>query len=212
MILKDCHNGIVKYEDKAYRVRVVSGIDNKPALYFKETDLQDIRMSKTEVIFNDNIKGCIKAKCDVVVRKNPGYPRMSEPWMGECEILEVIEIIQRQQDIRASVYITVQFTQEKEGGKSFFGVITNISAGGIYMVTSEPLTIGEIINFHYTFKNVERPFRCMVLWGQLDDSGNNGYGLRFVELSEGGETAIRGYVFNVLREQRRMAAEESDEL
>jgi c-di-GMP-binding flagellar brake protein YcgR len=130
--------------------------------------------------------------------------------MGECEILEVVEIIQRQQDIRASVDITVQFTSENNG-KSFFGVITNISAGGIYMVTSEPLTIGEILNFHYTFKNVERPFRCMVLWGQMDESGSNGYGLRFVELNEGGETAIRGYVFNVLREQRRNEAEESGE-
>ena len=211
MILKDCHSGTVRYEDKDYKVRVVSGIDNKPALYFKEPNLQDMRMSKTEIIFNDNIKGCIKAKCDVVVHKNPGYPRMSEFWMGECEILEVTEIVQRQQDIRASVDITVQFTSENEGAKSFFGVITNISAGGIYMVTSEPLTIGEILNFHYTFKNVERPFRCMVLWGQMDESGNNGYGLRFVELSEGGETAIRGYVFNVLREQRRNEAEESGE-
>ena len=210
MILKDCHSGIVRYEDRDYKVRVVSGIDNKPALYFKEPNLQDMRMNRTEVIFNDNIKGCIKAKCDVVVRKNPGYSRMSEFWMGECEILEVSEIIQRQQDIRASVDITVQFTSENDG-KSFFGVITNISAGGIYMVTSEPLTIGEILNFHYTFKKVERPFRCMVLWGQMDESGSNGYGLRFVELNEGGETAIRGYVFNVLREQRRNEAEESGE-
>lgn len=210
MILKDCHNGVVKYEDKDYKVRVVSGIDNKPALYFRDPKLQDMRMSKTEVIFNDNIKGCIKAKCEVVVHKNPGYPRMSEFWMGECEILEVIEIIQRQHDIRASVDITVQFTSENDGN-SFLGVITNISAGGIYIVTSQSLTIGEVIGFHYAFKNTERPFRCMVVWGQLDDSGNNGYGLRFVELNEGGETAIRGYVFNVLREQRRNEAEEMSE-
>ena len=36
MILKDCHSGTVRYEDKDYKVRVVSGIDNKPALYFKD--------------------------------------------------------------------------------------------------------------------------------------------------------------------------------
>ena len=53
MILKDCHSGIVRYEDKDYKVRVVSGIDNKPALYFKEPNLQDMRMNRTEVIFND---------------------------------------------------------------------------------------------------------------------------------------------------------------
>ena len=207
MILKDCHSGIVKYEDKDYRVRVVSGIDNNPALYFKDDKLQDVRMKDVHVIFNDNIKGCIKARCEVIVHKNPGYPRMQEYWMGECEIIEVIEIIQRQQDIRASVDLSVQFTSETESRAPFFGTITNISAGGIYMVTSQALTIGEELSFHYSFKNTERPFRVMVLWGKLDESGENGYGLRFVNLTEGGETAIRGYVFNVLREQRSKSRE-----
>jgi len=202
MILKDCHSGIVKYEDKDYRVRVVSGIDNNPALYFKDDNLQDIRMKNVLVIFNDNIKGCIKANCDIVVHKNPGYPRMQEYWMGECEILDVIEIIQRQQDIRASVDISVQFRSETEDRGSFWGTITNISAGGIYMVTGQALTIGEELSFHYSFKNVEREFHVMILWGKLDESGDNGYGLRFMNLTEGAETAIRGYVFNVLREQR----------
>lgn len=201
MILKDCRSGVVKFEGKEYRVRVVTGIDNNVALYFKE-DLQDSWMKKAEVSFNDSVKGCIKTTCDILVKKNPGYPIMQEAWMGECEIRDVIEIVQRQQDIRVNVSITVQFTSETKPGKRFFGKITNLSAGGIFMVTSEALSIGEVVSFHYTFKNIERAFRVKVLWGKLYSPGENGYGLKFLNLSEGAETAIRGFVFNELREQR----------
>ncbi|WP_036608901.1 PilZ domain-containing protein [Oribacterium sp. P6A1] len=201
MVLKDCRSGVVLFEGKQYPVRVVTGIDNNVALYFKD-ELQDSWMKKAEVSFNDSVKGCIKTTCDILIKRNPGYPIMKEAWMGECQILDVIEIVQRQQDIRVNVSIQVQFTSEKEYGKRFFGTITNLSAGGIFMVTSEELTIGEILSFHYAFKNIERTFRLKILWGKLYGPGENGYGLKFLDLSEGAETSIRGFVFNELREQR----------
>ncbi|SFG24347.1 PilZ domain-containing protein [Oribacterium sp. WCC10] len=203
MILKDCNNGIVKFENDEYRVRVVTGLDNNVALYFKEDNgLKDMWMKNAEVSFNDSVKGLIRARCDIMIHENPGFPIMPEFWLGECEIKDVIEIVQRQQDIRVNVSLSVQFTSETADRRPFFGTIINLSAGGIYMVTSESLTIGEELTFHYTFKNTERPFRLKVLWGKLENSGANGYGLQFMNLTEGAETAIRGYVFRELREQR----------
>ncbi|ETP72140.1 putative glycosyltransferase [Lachnospiraceae bacterium JC7] len=202
MILKDCSSGVVRYKGNEYSVRVVNGIDNEVALYFKE-ELEDTRMNGAEVSFSDSIKGCIKANCNIVIKRNPGYPAMDEVWMGECEILDVIEIVQRQQDIRVNLSISVQFTSETESRGKFFGTITNLSAGGIFMVTSQPLTIGEELTFHYSFKGTERAFKVKVLWGKLYSSGDNGYGLKFLDLSDGAETEIRGFVFRELREQRQ---------
>ena len=201
MILRDCIQGVVKYENEDYSVRVVVGSDDDVALYFKE-DLQDMWMKKATVSFNDSVKGCVKTMCDILIKKNPGYPTMPEYWMGECKILDVLEIVQRQQDIRARVSINIQFTSETEDRGRFFGTITNLSAGGIYMITSEALVMGEELSFHYTFKSVERPFRVKVLWGKIKSTGGHGYGLKFMDLTECAETAIRGYVFNELREQR----------
>lgn len=202
MILKDCSSGVVRYEGNEYSVRVVNGIDKEATLYFKE-ELQDMRMMGAEVSFSDSIKGCIRTNCNIVIKRNPAYPGMDEAWMGECEILDVIEIVQRQQDIRVNLSLSVQFTSESESGSKFFGTIRNLSAGGVFMVTPKPLTIGEELTFHYSFKGMERAFRVKVLWGKLYTSSENGYGLKFLNLTEGAETEIRGYVFRELREQRQ---------
>ncbi len=202
MILKDCSNAVVRYNEKEYRVRVVNGLENDVALYFRD-DLLDLRMKGAEVSFNDSIKGCVKANCDIVIKRNPAYPGMSEKWMGECQILDVIEIIQRQQDIRVNLSINVQFESMTERRDKFFGTITNLSAGGIFMVTAQALTMGEILEFHYSFKEMERSLKVKVLWGKIYTSGDNGYGLQFVELTDGAETDIRGFVFKELNEQRQ---------
>lgn len=196
--LKDCNSCIVHFDEKHYcRARVIHGNSNRVDLYFEKSSLKDMRYTKIAVDFSDNILGYVQTLCNVVVKKNPNYPERPEVWMGECEILVIRQAIQRQQDIRTEIHLQVRFFSEKR--QPFYATITNLSAGGIFIVTSEPLRIGEILSFKYNFRSLERVFHTEVLRVTKTEDGHFGYGLRFVDLTDGAESAIRSFVFKTLR-------------
>ena len=200
--LKDCNSCIVHFDDKHYsRARVIHGKSNLIDLFFEDTDLRDMRYSKIAVDFSDNILGYVQTLCNVVVKKNPNYPDRPEFWMGECEILIINKAVQRQQDIRADINLQVRFFSETR--RPFYAVITNLSAGGIFITTSEPLRIGEELSFKYNFRSLERIFRAEVLRVTKMPDNRFGYGLRFLDLTDGAESAIRSYVFKALRKEEQ---------
>ena len=137
---------------------------------------------------------------EVVIRRNPAFPEEDEPWIGECVILDVKQVVQRQKDIRVKVNMDMKFKRCSDGTE-FFGTIGNLSAGGLYVITKVSLLKGERIGFSYNFRTLERPFEAEVLRvGQAGEKGY-GYGCRFLGLTDGGEAAIRGFVYKKQKEK-----------
>ena len=131
MVLKDCSRCMV-YTPKGQRLseaRVVHAKDSV-TLFFSDYKFQDSRF-QARVDFYDDQCGLIVAKCEVTIRRNPAYLETGEPWTADCRILDVKNVVQRQRDIRAKVYLEVEF--ELSNGRHFYGTIRNLSAGGLYM-------------------------------------------------------------------------------
>lgn len=201
MVLKDCSVCLV-YTPKGKRFAEALVVHTKDhvTLYFSDYKLHDERML-TVVDFYDDQAGLIRALCSLLIRRNPAYPNMPMPWMADCEIIEVGSIIQRQQDIRAKVHLEVNFNSEKHG--FFHGVIRNISAGGLYVTTSQPLDRDELISFPYRFRKIERTFYARTLRAKRVGDIEYGYGCRFVDLSDSAEAVIREFVFKTLKDKER---------
>lgn len=172
---------------------------NKISLFFYEYRMRDARY-RGRVDFYDTQLGLVAAACELLVKRNPYYPETPEPWMAECKILDVRGKIQRQQDIRVKVSIPLRFRASQH--ESFSGVIQNLSAGGMYITTTQPLNKGEIVGFSYCFRTLERPFQAVILRIEKPEGGGYGYGCRFRGLTDGAEAAVRYYVFRKLEEKR----------
>jgi len=164
----------------------------------------------TTVDFYDDLRGLVRAICELIIHRNPTYPNMSAPWMADCEIREVKGVLQRQQDIRAQVSLDTNFASERHG--AFHGVIRNISAGGLYVTTSQPLDRGEMIAFKYKFRNVERLFQARTVRGTRIGDIEYGYGCVFVNLSDNAESTIREYVYKVLRDREKGKRDDSTKM
>lgn len=201
MVLKDCSRCMV-YTSQGLRLseaRVVH-TKNSVTLFFEHYKLHDARF-KARVDFFDDQVGLVVSLCEIIIRRNPSFPETPEPWMAECKILDVKDVVQRQRDVRAKVYLEVEFHSEKRG--SFYGTIKNLSAGGMYITTMQALDRNEIISFNYCFRTLERRFEAVTLWAKRVEGGRFGYGCRFVHLTKGGESAIREHVYKKLLEKER---------
>jgi hypothetical protein len=202
MVLKDTHRASINIDkDNKIPVRVVHGNDAENiALYLAGDEYKDTRYNDVQVDFYDNMLGMVRTMCNVVIKRNPNYPsRMDEQWMGDCTIRTVQEIVQRQKDVRVNVSIEIPFSSEKRA--DFYGTVTNISAGGIFMITSEELEPGEVLSFRYMFHTMDRRYYVKTVWRRPTEDGHIGYGFQFINLPSGGEADIRGYVFKVLRDE-----------
>ena len=170
-------------------------------LYFKGYKFQDTRFV-SEIDFYDLQKGMIVTLAEVVMRKNPAFPESPYPWIGVCDIREVLRIVQRQNDVRVSVAMELPFVKEKEKDDEeelhFFGIIRNLSAGGIFMETNVPLKEDDIVRFHYRFDKMDRELKLVVVWIKAGENGRYGYGLRFLRMSLGEESEVRNHVFRLI--------------
>lgn len=105
----------------------------------------------------------------------------------------------RREDVRTVTRIPLTFHCDRIG--DFPGSIVDLSAGGIALETLEKLTYGDMVTFRYAFRTLERPFQVEVVHVRKkeDQKRENIYGCKFVHLTNGGETAIRNYVFDRIR-------------
>lgn len=200
MVLKDCSRCMVYTREgrRLSEARVVHTKDGV-SLFFSDYKFQDSRF-QTRVDFYDDQCGLIVTKCEVIIRRNPAYLETGEPWSADCHILDVKDVVQRQRDIRAKVYLEVVFKLKNSSG--FYGTIRNLSAGGMYITTVQPLKKGDVISFSYSFRTLERRFHVIILWVKRAEGGRYGYGCRFLRLTDGAEAAIRSFVYKKLLEKR----------
>ena len=202
MVLRDCKKGMVHWPEGDRNIPVlVEKNGDEILLYFKGYKFQDTRFV-SEIDFYDLQKGMIVTLAEVVMRKNPAFPESPYPWIGVCDIREVLRIVQRQNDVRVSVAMELPFVKEKEKDDEeelhFFGIIRNLSAGGIFMETNVPLKEDDIVRFHYRFDKMDRELKLVVVWIKAGENGRYGYGLRFLRMSLGKESEVRNHVFRLI--------------
>lgn len=172
------------------RVRVKCTGENITLHFKKNSELSD--SERIRIDFFDAQIGYIKTYCEITVRKNYD-PLILEPWMADCEILEVAEIVQRQKDLRAKMEREVSFTSHRHG--TFTGTIQNISGGGLYFVTKTRLDLDEEFEFSYCFTKKLHEVKAFVLREQDLKNGSFGYGCQFIQLTKSAERDIRQFVY-----------------
>ena len=202
MKLRDCDACLVYGTDNKplARARVEVGKDGQIRLYFSTYRLKSIRY-QTYVDFYDTQQGLIRCYCELVIRKNAQANRVNEPWLADCDILDVDSIFQRQKDLRVRVHIVTDFTLES--GEHFIGTIRNISAGGIFLVTSQAVKTGEIFRFSHRFDKELCQIRARIIRARGAAAGGFGYGCQFIDLSSELEATIRKFVFAKQMEKQR---------
>ena len=194
MKLRDCEMCLVYGTDNKplSRARVESDRNGTIHLYFSNYKLRSVRF-QTYVDFYDLQQGLMRTWCELVIRKN-SQNSMGEPWMADVEVLEVVDVFQRQADLRVRVHISTEFTTSD--GQFFTGTIKNISAGGIFVVTSQAIAVGVRASFSHRFDGEMLNLRAKILRVKKSVSGGFGYGCQFFDLTPEAETTIRKFVFS----------------
>ena len=195
MKLTDCDSCLVYGTDKKplSRARVEEVKENVLRLFFLSPRLRNARL-KTIVDFYDRQHVRVRGLCEVILKKNPAYFETAEPWMADCTILKIYEVLQRQKDLRVDVHISLEFV--RSDGKYFTGTIQDISAGGMYVITAHKLDMEQKFSFIYTFKHEKRIVDVKVV--RIKEMGGGygyGYGCRFIGLSPDTEADIRSFVY-----------------
>ena len=199
MVLNNCTVcAVYGYDDidsKRFRVKCAG---DRIILYLKrENDLPDTEHVRIDLF--DSLIGCIKAYCNLAVRRNSDLS-VPEPWIADCEIQDVIEIVQGRRSLRVKMEKEVKMTSFRQG--EFRGDIQNISEGGLYFITRTRLRDDDMIEFCYSFIEKEHQIKAAVLREEDFRDGRYGYGCQFTELPKGAKRDIQQYVF---QRQRGMA-------
>ena len=202
MKLRDCDSCLVYGTDNRplARARVAVTPNGGVQLFFGNFKLYSARF-KTFVDFYDTQQGLIRCYCELVVQRNTYPNKVVEPWMADCELIEVYDVFQRQQDLRVKTHIGADCRMED--GQFFVATIRNTSAGGLYMVTSQVLKVGDVFSFRYRFDGELCQLKAKTLRVSPGGGGGFGYGCKFVGLSKDAEAAVRKFVFAKQREKSR---------
>lgn len=193
MILKNCNTCIINGAEADVRVKArVNCIDERIILFFDDNNVLGMKTDRLEVDFCDSQVGYVKTFCELEIRKNTD-PYILEPWSADCKILEMIEILQRQKELRVRLVKEANFISEKAG--HFTGVIQNISVGGIYLTTNTRLAVDDEFQFQYYFTKTPQEIRAAILRETLIRDNHYGYGCKFIDVPKSVEREIRQFVY-----------------
>lgn len=195
MILKNCNSCIVFEPDSDSEILLkarVRCMDDKITLHFEDESGLEEHIDRLRIDFCDSQVGYIKTFSELEVRKNTD-PYILEPWIADCKILEMIEILQRQEELRVRMGKEAAFLSERHG--SFTGTIQNISVGGLYLTTKKRLDVGEHLEFQYTFMKKPQEVRASILRETIVREDYFGYGCQFENMPKGAERDIRQFVY-----------------
>ena len=201
MVLKDCDSCLVYGTDNRplAKARVEIMDDDRILLFFQFSKLRSIRI-KTFVDFHDRQYGVVRCHCDLIIQNNRLPTKLAEPWMAQCTILKVQDTFQRQKDLRVDVGMKAEFTSLSTG--YFSGTIQNISAGGIFLLTSHVLKKNERFQFSRRLEDeMVRLEARVVRIGPLV-KGEYSYGCQFVGITLEAEAAVRKFVYKKQKERQ----------
>lgn len=155
-----------------------------------------------EIAFFDPILGVVTCMCALT------SPHVNEDYSYcayRCEVLEQLSQDQRREDIKVPLSATVTVRLEAGCGPEAQATLRNISAGGVYLITSLGAAVGSRLSFTFHEAGGDLPLTAQVL--RVEDQTDRpdrplfGYGCRFVDLPSRYESQLRSYVF---AEERRI--------
>ena len=148
-----------------------------------------------DIRFYDPIQGLVRCRC-----------RLSSPLVSgsmrsyRCEVLEQLTQIQRREDIKVTLSVMVSVDYE---GMYYPAAIQNLSAGGVFLVSSLVAMAGEQLSFNFDREGISIPLTAEILRVELQVNNNGrsayGYGCRFINLPPNYEAQLRSYVFQEAR-------------
>lgn len=191
MVLNHCTTCTVYEPGDSIQTKIQVKCEGERIILFsgKAQELSDT--SSVRIDFFDSQKGRIRTNCKIVVRKNEDQS-ISSPWTADCEIQEVIEIVESRRSVRTAMEKEAVFTVP--GKDDFRGVIQNISEGGIYFIAETRLQRNDTVMFSYCFVEKECEMEVVILREEELDDGHYGYGCQFLEMTVDAQKDIRQYV------------------
>ena len=116
------------------------------------------------------------------------------PWVRGAIILEEESGINRRKDERIEVPVHVEFDEE------YWGVTKNLSIGGAFVLTPEPMDLGDefLLELHILDGGERIPVRCKVVWankyGTESRDLRRGMGVKFLSPQEKDQKRIEEYI------------------
>ena len=103
---------------------------------------------------------------------------------------------EHRQDLRAEVAVEVHYRSAQEFRSAYSA---NISGGGIFLRTPEPLPLNHTVRMRFTLPGVPRPFEChgLVVWAIPAPKKSvlpAGMGIKFLDLAAEAKTLIDAFV------------------
>lgn len=191
MVLNNCTVCAVYESEQGNqkRIQVKCSGEQIILLLNREQELSDT--AEIRIDFFDSQIGCVKAYCGLAVRRNYDAS-IQAPWLADCDILEVIEIVEGRRSLRSGMEKETVFTGSSQ--EEFTGVIQNIGEGGIYFITRMRQQCGDSAEFSYCFVESEHRMRVNILREEVFRDGRYGYGCQFLGYPKGAERDIKRYL------------------
>jgi type IV pilus assembly protein PilZ len=100
--------------------------------------------------------------------------------------------IERRQHPRAAVEVAIDFESEHN---FFAGVTCDISEGGLFVSTDQPLSVGDALDVNLMLPgNLQVQARGVVRWNLRREGEEIGYGVQFTEIHDESLAAIRQFI------------------
>jgi len=171
------------------------------------------------VIFYDATVGLVHCRCQLKMHGERGEDEQDAALKSlSFTITEVLETIQRRQDLKvpasAEIEITVQRLASGSANpppwKPFPATTVNLSAGGVYFVCQYALPADSEV--HFLLKEGPKPIELTAVVLRLDELPPKkrlpryGHGCKFVNLKPASESGLRSYIFRCQRDMRQRRA------
>lgn len=151
-----------------------------------------------EIRFLDPTLGVVTCRCKLSAPLAAGDKQFIA---YRCHVLEHLSQNQRREDIKIPLTAQVRITHPGSGLVTFAN-LCNISASGVYLVTTMAVRKGDALSFRLQTPDASIPLTAEILRAEArPDLGGIGYGCRFVHLATQHETQLRAYIF---QEERRL--------
>ena len=164
------------------------------------------------VVFYDPVLGRVTCRC----RLSASFPLPGGELSSlRCEILEQLNQEQRRQDVKVPLDMTVMLHAVYQPGDTSrmpeAGVpstIVNISAGGVYLRAPRMMDKGRRVWFAFQIDRENVTLSAQVLRRDNAALSSNhqihyGYGCKFINMLSKHEAALRSFIFQLQRQQRK---------
>ncbi|MCI8561243.1 MAG: PilZ domain-containing protein [Dorea sp.] len=211
MFLTECKQAVLyTVEDIFLCDAAVSHISEDSATLIVTKSNADLSLTEAHVTFFDSSKGLVTYSCELSEFKKSKRATNTEYYFTRCTVHEQISVMQRRNDIKVPVNISVTLSAKTREGtlSNIEAKIWNISAGGIFFTSRQSFSPGDIASFH--FSNPDLPSLTLqveilrlqahrelrkIIGSEAKDTELTGYGCQFVHLPSRAESQIRNYVF-----------------